>query len=85
MGEDNTPDADGDFSNAPILNFNDDRLKFDTNWFDNANDNYGSVSAFLPKSLLRGRRHPQGCLLSISARSAATRRAFGRFHLLAPA
>jgi len=54
-GEGNTPDADGDFSNAPVFNFNDDRLKFDTNRVDSANDNYGSVSAFLPKSLLKGR------------------------------
>ncbi len=47
----NYPDADGDFSNAPYFNFNDDKVKFDTNWFDNANSNYGSASGFLPKSL----------------------------------
>ena len=51
MGEGNIPDADGDFSNAPIFNFNDGKVKFDTNWFDNANGNYGSASAFVPKSL----------------------------------
>ena len=48
----NNPDADGDFSNAPIFNFNDGKLKFDANKVDNANDNYGSASAFFPKSLL---------------------------------
>lgn len=47
----NAPDADGDFSNAPYFKFNDDKVKFDANWTDNANDNYGSASAFLPKSL----------------------------------
>jgi len=47
----NYPDADGDFSNAPYFNFNDGKVKFGTNWFDNANSNYGSASGFLPKSL----------------------------------
>lgn len=56
MGGDNIPDADGDFSNAPIFNFNDGKVKFNANWFDNANDNYGSVSAFLPKSLYQDRK-----------------------------
>ena len=46
------PDADGQFDNAPYFNFNDGKVKFNTNWVDNANDNYGSASAFLPKSLL---------------------------------
>ncbi len=53
-GREQYPDADGKFVNAPIFNFNDGKLKFNTNWFNNANDNYGSVSAFLPKSLLNG-------------------------------
>ncbi|MEN9551952.1 MAG: hypothetical protein RI935_329 [Candidatus Parcubacteria bacterium] len=44
-----TPDADGKFWNAPIFNFNDDKLKFNTNDVSNANENYGSVSGFLPK------------------------------------
>ena len=48
----NYPDADGQFDNAPYFNFNDSQVKFDTNWFDNANDNYGSASGFSPKSLL---------------------------------
>lgn len=41
------PEADGDFYNAPYFNFNDENLKFNTNDIDNANDNYGSVSAFV--------------------------------------
>lgn len=51
MDTSNFPDADGDFSNAPIFNFNDGQVKFDDNWVDNANANYGSASAFVPKSL----------------------------------
>ncbi|OHA08288.1 MAG: hypothetical protein A3A44_02380 [Candidatus Sungbacteria bacterium RIFCSPLOWO2_01_FULL_60_25] len=50
MGKGNYPDADGDFSNAPYFNFNDGQLKFNTNWVDNPNENYGSASAFLPKT-----------------------------------
>ncbi len=38
------PGADPD--NAPIWNFNDDKLKFNTNNVDNANENYGSASGF---------------------------------------
>lgn len=52
MGEGNILDADGQFENCPYVNFNDGQLKFDTNWFDNANDNYGSASGFFPKSVL---------------------------------
>jgi len=48
----NSPDADGQFNNAPIFNFNDDKVKFNTNFVSNANDNYGSVSGFVPKFLL---------------------------------
>lgn len=51
MGKDKYPDADVRFDRAPYFNFNDGKVKFDTNWFDNANDNYGSASAFVPKSL----------------------------------
>ena len=43
------PNADGDFSKSPYFNFNDDKLKFNTNDVSNANDNYGSVSGFVPK------------------------------------
>ncbi len=51
MGGSNIPKADGQFSNAPYFNFNDDKLKFNTNDVGNANENYGSASALLPKSL----------------------------------
>ncbi len=62
MDGDNIPDADGDFSNAPIFNFDDDGVKFDTKWFDDANENYGSASAFLSKSLYNKKGHPKnGC------------------------
>ena len=47
------PDADGQFDNAPIFNFNDGQLKFNTNWVSNANDHYGSASGFIPKPLSR--------------------------------
>jgi hypothetical protein len=50
------------FSNTPYLNFNDGKLKFDTNDVDNPNDNFGSGSALVPKSLLFSKRHDE-CLL----------------------
>ncbi len=62
------PDADGRFSKAPYFNFNDDKLKFDTKDVDNANDNYGSVSGLLPKSLLN--------ILSYRAQPAAEHSAY---------
>lgn len=47
----NPQNSDAPFDHAPYFNFNDDKLKFDTKWSDNANDNYGSASGFLvPKS-----------------------------------
>ena len=52
MNGGNYPNADDKFLNAPYFNFNDDKVKFNTNQIDNANDNYGSASASLPKSLL---------------------------------
>jgi len=56
MDKSKSYEADGVFDNAPIFNFNDGKVKFDTNKVDNANDNYGSASGFLnvlfPKSLL---------------------------------
>jgi len=57
MDKDKYPDADVRFDHAPYFNFNDGKVKFDTNWFDNANDNYGSASAFVPKSLQLHKRH----------------------------
>jgi hypothetical protein len=53
------PDADGKFSNAPIFNFNDGKVKFNANWYDNANDNYGSASVFVSKSLSNEKGYPQ--------------------------
>ena len=58
-----TPDADGVFSKAPIFNFNDDKVKFDTNDVDNANDNYGSASVCLPKYQLSTKGIHYGYLL----------------------
>ena len=48
--EGNIPEVDDVFSCASIVNFNDDKVKFDANSLDNPNDNYGSASGFLPKS-----------------------------------
>ena len=50
-GQRQNPDADGSFDNAPIFNFNDGKVKFDNNYVDNANENYGAASGFVPKSL----------------------------------
>lgn len=47
-GNNKAPKADGQFVNAPYFNFNDDKLKFDTNDVDDVNPNYGSASALLP-------------------------------------
>jgi len=47
------------FSNSPYVNFNDGKVKFDTKWFDNANDNFGAVSGFVPKSLFYNKGYPQ--------------------------
>ena len=46
------PDSDVRFDRAPYFNFNDGKIKFDTNYVDNANDNYGSASDLVPKSFL---------------------------------
>jgi hypothetical protein len=40
------PDADVRFDHAPIFNFYDGRVEFDTSWYGIANEGYGSVSAF---------------------------------------
>ncbi len=52
MGKSKNPqNSDAPFDHAPYFNFNDDKLKFDTKWSDNANDNYGSASGWsVPKS-----------------------------------
>jgi len=46
-------EGDDVFKQAPNWNFNDDKVKFDTNDVSDTNDNYGSSSAFLTKSLLK--------------------------------
>ena len=58
MYGDNYPEADGDFSKSPYFNFNDGKVKFDTNFVDNPNDNFGSVSGFLSKSLHSKKGYP---------------------------
>ena len=55
----NNPDADGDFSNAPIFNFNGGKVKFSAYFYDLAHDYYGSASAFLSKSLPTKKGYPQ--------------------------
>jgi len=63
------PDADGDFSKSPYFKFNDGKVKFDTNWVDNANDNYGSASGLVSKSLLFIKKgYPHGYPFSYSTR-----------------
>lgn len=53
MNRNNDSDeGDGVFKHAPNWNFNGDKVKFDTNDVSNANDNYGSSSGFVTKSLL---------------------------------
>jgi hypothetical protein len=58
MSGNNYPDAGGAFSNAFYLNFNDGRVKFDTDNVDKPNANYGSASGFLSKSLLTKKMAP---------------------------
>lgn len=65
MDKSKISEADGEFDKAPYFNFNDDKVKFDTNRVDNTNDNYGSASGFLPKSLL----NEEGTLVKVSAPS----------------
>ena len=66
-GQKQYPDADDRFDNAPYFNFNDGKVKFDTNDVSNPNDNYGSASGFLSKSLLiKNTRQMAGILLSFS-------------------
>jgi len=42
-------DADGQWDSAPYFDFDDDKVKFDTGYVNDANDDYGSASAFLPQ------------------------------------
>ncbi len=82
MGKGKIPDADGQFENAPYFNFNDGKLKFDTNWVSNANDNYGSASGFSPKSLLTEYQRastPGALCVSLRVLPSSTHRACARF------
>jgi len=74
-GSNKAPKADGDFSNAPYWNFNDGKLKFNSNWIDNANPNYGSASAALPVCLCP-RKEPARVLFR---ENVSSRQAFFRF------
>ena len=65
-GQRQYPDSDVRFDHAPYFNFNDGKVKFDTNYVDNANDNYGSASGLVPKSL-PSKRCPRGHLLRYRA------------------
>ena len=46
-GDEFAPDADGDFSGAPVFGFSGGKVKFVACWFDSAGEDYGSASAFL--------------------------------------
>lgn len=66
-GQKQYPDANGQFDNAPYFNFNDGEVRFNTNDVSDPNDNYGSASGFLSKSLLiKNTRQLAGILLSFS-------------------
>ena len=46
-GDEFSPDADGDFSSAPIFHFGDGKVKFGAYWYGGAREDCGSASAFL--------------------------------------
>lgn len=46
-GDEFSPDADGVFSYAPLFYFSVGKVKFNAYWYVNANERYGSASAFL--------------------------------------
>ena len=46
-GDEFSPDADGDFSDAPLFDFYDGGVRFDAYWYDSANGFYGSASGFV--------------------------------------
>ena len=48
-GDERSPGADGQFESVPYLNFNDGGFQLGNNWFDDAIDDYGSSSGFLPQ------------------------------------
>lgn len=76
MDKNNNSEADGNFDNAPDFNFNDGKVKFDTNWSDNANANYGSASAFWQSLSLKIKRRiftPLSCLMISASRLSSPR------------
>jgi len=46
-GDEFSPDADGDFSRAPLFDFSVGKVMFGAYWCDGASEGYGSASAFL--------------------------------------
>ena len=46
-GDEFSPDADGDFSDAPVFHFRGGKVKLDTHFVDSPDDDFGSVSGFL--------------------------------------
>ncbi len=46
-GDEFSPDADGDFSRAPLFDFIVGKVKFNAYWYGYANEYYGSASAFV--------------------------------------
>ena len=48
-GDENSPDADGYFSDAPVFDFCDGGVEFDAGWVGDPCAYYGSASGFLPK------------------------------------
>lgn len=80
IGQRQFPGADVRFDHSPNFNFNDDKVKFDTNHIANANDNYGSPSGFVPKFLSIGKGVLMTpFLLRRMPLNESNRRAFSRF------
>jgi hypothetical protein len=46
-GDEFAPDADGDFSGAPVFGFDDGGVEFHAHWFGRADEDCGSASAFV--------------------------------------
>lgn len=70
-GGEYSPDADGGFSRAPLFSYDalHDRLRFGTDWVDDADAVYGSVSGFLPKLLLTKTKPRRGFVYFDAARN----------------
>ena len=77
-GQRQYPDSAVRFDHAPYFNWNDGKVKFDTNTVDNANENYGSGSGFVPKSLIIAKGTLRGvfCFLYIMLLIGSTLPAF---------